>query len=449
MYTYIHVELMTREFDSKLLLSLIAADKGLKVYLGNLNQIVQEKGTPPGIFHNKDITASPYIIKMFKNINKNKISITSQDEEGGVEDRKANRFIQLRYSKKTLKLVKKIFTWGDFDFKELIRVYKKYTNKFVNTGSPRLDFYKPILRKKEIIKKNILISSNFGTVLERRSFWDFMTVQKNAYAIGDFENSIEEKKQYDYFSHNIGIIYQYIKLIRFLTSKYKKFSFILRPHPVESISGWKQLLGNIPNLEIIRKGSLYESLFESKILIQTGCYSAIESTLAEVDVINFNPLFNEKLDKYFPSLLGHNCKNINDVDKKFKKIIEQGNSLINFRKKKLDQIKKRINFDEQQLSSILIVNEWLNILKNKKNTKNTNFIIFNIKIFFKKYIFKLKTLLKFFLLIKDPYDAKFPRINIAELIIKTKDIIKKLDLDKNIEIEIIDKNLCYIKKKSF
>jgi surface carbohydrate biosynthesis protein len=447
MYTYIHVELMTRELDSKLLLSLIAANRGLKVYLGNLNQIVQKKGTPPGIFHNKDITASAYIVQMFKNINKNKISITSQDDEGGVEDRKVDRFVQLRYSKKTLKLVKKVFTWGAFDYKELTRVFKNYTSKIINTGSPRLDFYKPILKQKEIIKKNILISSNFGTVLERRSFWDFMSIQKKAYTIGNFENSSEEKKQYDYFSHNIKIIYEYIKLIRFLTSKYKNNFFILRPHPVESISGWKELLGNIPNLQIIRKGSLFESIFESKIVIQTGCYSAIESTLAGVDVINFNPFFNEKLDKYFPTKLGHKCININEVDKKIKQLLEKDNYFIAFKKKKLNEIKKRINFDEQKLSSILIVDEWLKIFKSEKIIDNKYYFIFNIKIFFKKIIYRIKNWIKFFLLIKDPQDTKFPKIDLVELIKKSKDIIEKLDLDRNIKIEIIDKNLCYIKKK--
>lgn len=447
MYTYIHVELMTRELDSKLLLSLIAANRGLKVYLGNLNQIVQKKGTPPGIFHNKDITASAYIVKMFKNINKNNISITSQDDEGGVEDRKADRFVQLRYSKKTLKLVKKVFTWGAFDYKELTRVFKNYTSKIINTGSPRLDFYKPILKPKKIIKKNILISSNFGTVLERRSFWDFMSIQKKAYAIGNFENSSEEEKQYDYFSHNIKIIYEYIKLIRFLTSKYKNYFFILRPHPVESISGWNELLGNIPNLQIIRKGSLFESIFESKIVIQTGCYSAIESVLAGVDLINFNPFFNEKLDKYFPTKLGHKCININQVDKKIKQLLEKDNYFIAFKKKKLNEIKKRINFDEQKLSSILIVDEWLKIFKRKKIIDNKYYFIFNIKIFYKKIIYRIKYWIKFFLLIKDPQDTKFPKIDLVELIKKSKDIIEKLDLDRNIKIKIIDKNLCYIKKK--
>ena len=117
------------------------------------------------------------------------------------------------------------------------------------------------------------------------------------------------------------------------------------------------------------------------------------------------------------------------------------------KKKKLNEIKKRINFDEQKLSSILIVDEWLKIFKSKKIIDNKYYFIFNTKIFFKKIIYRIKNWIKFFLLIKDPQDTKFPKIDLVELIKKSKDIIEKLDLDRNIKIEIIDKNLCYIKKK--
>ena len=149
MYIYIHVENYAREFDSKLLLSLLAVKKDTKVLLGNVNKLVQKKNIPFGIFHNKDITASKEIIKIFKNAKKNGLIITSQDEEIGLEGKTPDDFMEKRYSQKTLSIVDKIFTFGKYDTNYLLKKYPKFKSKIVNTGSPRFDFYKPFLLKKK------------------------------------------------------------------------------------------------------------------------------------------------------------------------------------------------------------------------------------------------------------------------------------------------------------
>ena len=43
---------------------------------------------------------------------------------------------------KTIELSEKIFTWGKFDYQNLIKEYSKFKKKFSNTGNPRIDFWK-------------------------------------------------------------------------------------------------------------------------------------------------------------------------------------------------------------------------------------------------------------------------------------------------------------------
>ena len=64
----------------------------------------------------------------------------------------------------------------------------------------------------------------------------------------------------------------------------------------------KILFGDIKNLQIVREGSLVDWINDSKVLIQSGCFSAIEASLVGKNIISFQPAFNEKFDKYFPAL---------------------------------------------------------------------------------------------------------------------------------------------------
>ena len=47
-----------------------------------------------------------------------------------------------------MSLVDKNFTWGDFDYKEWSKKYKKFSNKIIKTGTPRFDLW-----RKEIYTK--------------------------------------------------------------------------------------------------------------------------------------------------------------------------------------------------------------------------------------------------------------------------------------------------------
>ena len=444
MYIYIHVENYAREFDSKLLLSLLAVKKDTKVLLGNVNKLVQKKNIPFGIFHNKDVTASKELIKIFKNAKKNGLIITSQDEEIGLEGKTPDDFMEKRYSQKTLSIVDKIFTFGEYDTNFLLKQYPKFKSKIVNTGSPRFDFYKPfLLKKKKNKKKFILISSNFGTVLERKRFWDRIDIERKAY-FKEFNGSNEEERLYGEFSHTIFKIYKMIKLVRHLTNKYKKENFIFRPHPIESIKGWKILFGDIKNLQIVREGSLVDWINDSKVLIQSGCFSAIEASLVGKNIISFQPAFNEKFDKYFPSSLGFYCKNISEVDKKLSFCLQEKEKLKFFRNRNLNKVKKRLNFSQNKKSCFEIIENWNNLLKYSKSNKNLE-ISFDSQLYIKSIFFNLKSMLRKF--IKNTnieQDAKFPKLDIEDVKKKKIFLINKVNLKKEIKIKQIDDYSCLI-----
>lgn len=446
MYIYIHVENFAREFDAKLLLSILALKKNIKILLGDVNKVVQKKNTPRGIFHNKDITASKEIIEIFKNTKKNKILITSQDEEGGIERETPEFFAIRRYSSKTFKLVDKVFTFGKFDTDYLKNKYPIHKDKIVNTGSPRFDFYKPMLNNKNQKKKFILISSNFATSLERRNFWDRIKIEKNAW-VGKFYGSKEEKRQFDEYSHNNLKIYEMIRLVRYLTEKYKKEKFIFRPHPIESIDGWKTVIGERKNLEVIRDGTLVDWIYGAKILIQSGCYSAIEASLAGTNIITFQPFFDNRFDKYFPSSLGYYCKNVREVDKKFSVCLKNSSELNKLNLRNLKKVKKRLNFYEKRMTSYEIVKIWDELSKNVKMDKSLE-QKFDRQLIYQIFLFKVKNFIKKIFFTKDinkMQDAKFPPLDVDYIEKRKNFLLKKLKIDKEVKIKQINNHLCLIK----
>ena len=122
---------------AKLLLATLAADKNYDVYLGNITGLENKVSLPTGIFHHTSCVPSKSILSLFKRLKEKNFLITSQDEEGGVEETK-NFFSKppkgtfyYRYGSPSFKLVDAVFTWSNFDFKNIIKKFQNIKQKFI------------------------------------------------------------------------------------------------------------------------------------------------------------------------------------------------------------------------------------------------------------------------------------------------------------------------------
>ena len=129
MNIYLVVELKKREFIPKLLLALEAAMHNHNVYLGNINQFLKKDYLKPGLLHHKSITPVRDKISLLKKLKKKNFVISSLDEEVGGVSVNSKEYVNIRYGNKTFDLVDIIFTWGKFDYLNLIKIYKKFKKK--------------------------------------------------------------------------------------------------------------------------------------------------------------------------------------------------------------------------------------------------------------------------------------------------------------------------------
>ena len=141
MNLYLHMEVLQREFLSKLLIAMESASRGMNVYLGRLKPYIMRDFFSPGIILDKSITPAPHRIKEMKYCKKKNFIYTSLDEEVGllnIDD----YYYRERYSNQTLKLVDKVFCWGKWDYDNLSSIFHKYKKKFIISGNPRIDFWR-------------------------------------------------------------------------------------------------------------------------------------------------------------------------------------------------------------------------------------------------------------------------------------------------------------------
>ena len=138
---YIPIEIKARELTSKLIFIAENINENFAFFIGN--KLAAKRATSilgNGVYFYKSINYNDTDhIKRIKNAGNVYVSL---DEEGGATQSNKSSFqsyLNYRSSYENLSLVDKIFTWGDFDYKEWSKKYKKFSNKIIKTGTPRFD----------------------------------------------------------------------------------------------------------------------------------------------------------------------------------------------------------------------------------------------------------------------------------------------------------------------
>ena len=195
MNIYITIEIKKRELQSKLLLALESALRGHDVYLGRVMHHMQSEILKPGLLHLKSITPSKNRITEMNNLKKKGFLFTSLDEEHGYIDDKPG-YVDERYSEKTLDLVDKVFSCGNFDYNNIKKKFPKFSKKIIKTGNPRFDFWRNDFKNffKDInyikYRNYLLVSCNFEYVCTYKTLTEDLRFLEKA---GYFERGLSKK----------------------------------------------------------------------------------------------------------------------------------------------------------------------------------------------------------------------------------------------------------------
>ena len=432
---YIELEVYNREIEAKLLLALEAVSKDYNVIIANrlmIQKLALNNEIPPGIIHMKDANSVKNNIHIIKKLKKKNFFFTAQDEESGLLHKSYDQFAKIRFGHlKTFNYLSYFFCWGKRDYNYL----KKKTKVAVLTGSPRFDLFLS-KRKLKKSKKKILFATSFN-VTGIRTF-----VERIFATTGLRDHQIEsvEKFAYNLESFHALKVYHFIKLIRFLSKKFKKYKIVVRPHPSDKTEDWKLLINDSSKnilIDDVDNSTLDKSILSSEYIIQNGCTSAIESLLMNVPCISYAPkkwkddeMFN------FPNSLSIEAKNHQQIEKiiKTKKKVSG---------KKLTKLKERLFFNDSYSCKRQVQLFEKLYLKSKKFEPST---IFKTKYFI---INHLKTIKDFMFKRKiSAIEKKFPEFKEKRIKKMINEIASISNQDQYLKTKfnIISKRLLFLTK---
>ena len=389
MNIYIHIENIIRELDGKLLVAILAASRGHQVILSDIESLekgLKKKILVPGIFHTKSLTPSEAKITRHQAIIENGSLISSMDEEGGLVEEGYERESKFRFSEQSIEQASVIFGWGQDDTETLSRVYSKHSGKIYKTGSPRADLWRSSFSDYWSISKSTP-KRPFLLMISHMSHANYVIPFYNI--IADARKGGKFKRDPMWFSKKFGMAAEhylstaaFIKAIEYFSKSNSDYDIVLRPHPNESIQSWEVFLKDIPNVHIIREGSVTPWVNRSFAVMHNGCTTGLEAVFSEKPLITYLP-FEQEYANDFSIGLGYKVKTKEELLMKVNEFFNfsKTNSLKNLYDSSVDKNKvfKKIYFDENELSAKKIIKVWESLsATNEKLSRPNNWIKFKM-----------------------------------------------------------------------
>jgi surface carbohydrate biosynthesis protein len=327
----IPVEEQVREFDAKLLLACVAAERGFPVILGSRTHVhFRIASLPRGIYLAKSMRSlSEVMFSIIRNLGND---IMAWDEEALLHA-PPDQYYRRRISAKALGMVSTLFAWGP-ENAELFRECPDYHGAPIHvTGNPRFDLLRRELRpyfadEAEQIRSRfgdfILINTNFGVL---NHYFPNLTSLKPVQAAGKAARGDDYRAGLARHRHAIFTHFQ--KLVPMLADAFPSRAIVVRPHPVENHAPWLSAAKDCRNVHVVHEGSVLAWLQAAAALIQNSCTTGVEGYLLGVPYIAYQPVQSERFDRYLSNSLGYRAVNFEEVCARLCAILERESETCN------------------------------------------------------------------------------------------------------------------------
>jgi len=331
----IPVENQVRELDAKILLSCIAAERGFPVIMGSRAYIhFKMAAIPKGIYLAKSMRALSN--KMFRIIHQLGHEIIAWDEEALVHP-PAEIYFSLRLSPVTVPLVSRLIAWGQ-ENADLFRQFPELpeTTPIHIVGNPRGDMLRPELRgyyddQVEQLKKQygdfILVNTNFSDVnpiIPDVGLFLPEAKQIGTPSFGQSGKGMSLEFAIGLRDHKLALLDNFVKMVPALQQAFPDQTFVIRPHPSENYSIYRELAARYKSVKVDNSGNIIPWLLACKAMIHNGCTTGVEAYLLQVPAISYLATLNEYYDYEFqglPNKLSHRCFGLDELKQTLNKIL--------------------------------------------------------------------------------------------------------------------------------
>lgn len=456
---YLPIELKARELAPKVLLSLVAAKKNLRVYLGTqatISRIINTKKEIGGVYFFKGGLS----LDLIKNIKKKCSKFTILDEEAGPSDENPKSTMRERINKNIEQEIDRYYILGKKNFVIAKKIFKNFRHSLVLSGWPRIDFFRLSAKHKKNnpnvkdIKKRygeyILFVSDFGQTSKKIVSYTKKTNKKI------YKNNKKLQNRINKIS--LDIFNEFNKVSDLLMDLDKDSSIpmiIIRPHPSEDHEPWERISKKLKKFKVILEGEISPWIYGSKAILHRGCSTSIQAYLGNIPQGYI--VTNKKITrKALPYTLSKKLFSLNDVKKFCQNKIKKNNKDKNYLLKK--DFNKIIH-TEKKFASEIIVEDIIKMNPPKEDLYEPDIITFSknwIRNFMYNYNVARFILKKFFLkFTNNVYETRVDRVvsqhQKIPFGIRLKDIdneISNYNFKDKIIVKQILKNTFLIEKKN-
>lgn len=294
MNVYIRIELLTRELQGRLLLALVAAERGHGVLLGKFNHGLLtggRRGTlPPGVFHDKSLGVTDAKRSLHRTLDAMRFVITAQDEEHGLAEDTFTP-MAIRFDPDAMSRTARLFAWGPFDGAALRQLLPEYGDRIIETGSPRVDFWRPELRS--ISRDAAPIDTSSPVILYAASGGEqlFDGIPAPWDVLGRPGLSAQGGLRAARRSADSLIFTAHARLaIESLAREFPEATVVVRPHPAGRPGAWESLLRESPaNVVVVTDARVSPWLEKCAAVVTNGSTVAFEAAVSGRPGISYTP----------------------------------------------------------------------------------------------------------------------------------------------------------------
>jgi surface carbohydrate biosynthesis protein len=321
---YLPVEGLARELDGKLLLALIARERGWNAVIGYKHAIRDRRATlPPGFFlgHNARLKKP----SMFRRMTKLGHRVAVLDEEALV--RQTDEIFLMKHDRDAFANVSQVLTWGEDDAAFWRRSSRVDPARVTVTGNPRMDMLRPDLRAfhdpevgaiRERFGDYLLINTNFPTVNHYVPERETLVLAKAT------PEDAASKQRTDFLEHKRALFEGLLRAVPKIAAAIAPTRLVVRPHPSERHDPWIEAAKDAPNAEVVSEGSVVPWLAGARALIHNGCTSAVEAAVLGTTVLSYRPVTSETYDNPLPNGVGIECFDEDELVAAVKDVLEKG-----------------------------------------------------------------------------------------------------------------------------
>lgn len=233
---------------------------------------------------------------LLKALDRNQSTVLFLDEEGGIFRSPPSFYPEQLISRHPIDLFgerDRFLLWGNYQAEIIRQRFPQVSDRIEVTGHPRFDIARP--RYHSLLPENpqakslqpyVLFNTSFSLTNNLRNLGEILRMETIQYDQCD-EMHDYLVEMWSWEKANQGLFVHV--LTQFAKAK-PDTNIVLRPHPVEDPSLYEALVGNFPNVHIIKNNdqTALEWIVHADAVVHSSCTTGLEASLADRPVIALN-----------------------------------------------------------------------------------------------------------------------------------------------------------------